>query len=182
MDNLEWIRNCDRHNLVVGSQGRILYANSDGRVQIAQAFNEAIKQGELAGPVMLSRDHHDVSGTDSPYRETSNIRDGSMHCADMSLHTYVGNACRGATSVSYHNGGGTGFGYSMNGGFLMFLDGSDEAIKRAQSMLFWDVNNGVARRSWSGNDNAEYQIKEAMRAEPLLNVTIPEHIDESLLK
>lgn len=179
-DNREWIMAVEDHKLVVGSEARILYSNSDGRVKIALAFNEAIAQGTL-GPVMLSRDHHDVSGTDSPFRETSNITDGSMFCADMAVQNAIGDSFRGATSVSLHNGGGCGWGEVINGGFLLMLDGTADSARRAQQMLYWDVNNGVSRRSWSGNANAEFQIKEAMRQDPLLTVTVPEHADAAML-
>ena len=181
-DNRDWIMKVEEHKLVVGSEARILYSNSDGRTRIAEAFNKAIKEGRIKAPIMLSRDHHDVSGTDSPYRETSNITDGSMFCADMAVHNFVGDAFRGATSVSLHNGGGTGWGEAMNGGFLLLLDGTDQAAKHARNMLFWDVNNGVARRAWSGNGNAQFQIEEAMKKEPLLKVTVPYQVDESILE
>jgi urocanate hydratase len=178
---LEWISNVEHHKLVVGSEARILYAHAKARIRIAVAFNEAIGTGNISGPIMLSRDHHDVSGTDSPFRETSNITDGSKFCADMAVHNAIGNSFRGATSVSLHNGGGTGWGEAINGGFLLLLDGTTEATEKAKKMLFWDVNNGIARRCWSGNENAEYQIKEAMKEEPLLNVTIPNHVSENIL-
>ncbi|KAI3638455.1 hypothetical protein MIR68_002953 [Amoeboaphelidium protococcarum] len=181
-DNLNWIQQCEQHQLVVGSQARILYSNADGRIQMAEAFNQAVKDGRLRGPVMLSRDHHDVSGTDSPFRETSNITDGSKVCADMAIHNVLGDAFRGATSVSIHNGGGTGWGMAMNGGFLLLLDGSDDAVRRARAMLHFDVNNGVARRCWSGNSNAEFQIQEAMKSDSRLNITIPYHADDSLIE
>ena len=142
-DNLDWIRAASAHKLVVGSEARILYSNAQGRVRIAERFNAAIASGNLAGPVVLARDHHDVSGTDSPFRETSNITDGSMFCADMAVHNAIGDAFRGATSVSLHNGGGTGWGEAINGGFLLVLDGSADATENARSMLSWDVNNGV---------------------------------------
>ncbi|ORZ34555.1 Urocanase [Catenaria anguillulae PL171] len=180
-DNLVWISECDSHKLVVGSQARILYANAEGRSKIALAFNKAIAEGKLKGPVMLSRDHHDVSGTDSPFRETSNVRDGSQWTADMAVHNAIGDAFRGATSVSLHNGGGVGWGEVMNGGFLLMLDGSDAAARRARSMLFWDVNNGIARRAWSGNENAQHQIAEAEANEPLLKLTCPQQVDASIL-
>ena len=180
-DNLMWIRKAEENKLVVGSQARILYADCAGRSAIAAALNAAVAAGRLSAPVVISRDHHDVSGTDSPYRETSNIEDGSSFCADMAVQNCIGDAMRGATWVALHNGGGVGWGEVMNGGFGMVLDGSDEAAKRAASMLLWDVNNGVCRRSWAGNDNAEFAIKRAMEAEPRLVVTVPSHADEALL-
>lgn len=153
-DNMLWIREADQHKLVVGSQARILYANAAARTQIALAMNDAIKTGRLTAPVVLSRDHHDVSGTDAPWRETSNITDGSKFCADMAVHNVIGDACRGATSVSLHNGGGTGWGESTNGGFQIVLDGTEDAARRTEQMLHWDVFNGISRRAWAGNDNA----------------------------
>jgi urocanate hydratase len=160
-DNMLWIREADRHKLVVGSQARILYANAAARTQIALAINDAVKSGDLTAPVVLSRDHHDVSGTDAPWRETSNVTDGSKFCADMAVHNVIGDACRGATSVSLHNGGGTGWGESINGGFQLVLDGTDDARRRAEQMLHWDVFNGVSRRAWAGNDNAlDYTLAE----------------------
>jgi urocanate hydratase len=181
LDNHHWITHCEEHKLVVGSQARILYANSEGRVRIALAINEAIGNGEIKGPVMLSRDHHDVSGTDSPFRETSNVEDGSKFTADMAVHNFVGDAFRGATSVSLHNGGGVGWGEVINGGFLLLLDGSPEASVRARRMLFWDVNNGIARRAWSGNENAQMQIQEAEELEPLLKITRAQQVQEDIL-
>jgi urocanate hydratase len=180
-DNLLWIEEAGKHKLVVGSKARILYSDAIGRIEISLAFNEAIKDGRLKGPINLSRDHHDVSGTDSPYRETSNITDGSKFCADMAIQNCIGDSFRGATWVSIHNGGGTGWGEAINGGFGLVLDGSEDASKRAKNMLFWDVNNGVARRSWSGNENAEDTIKRAMELEPLLRVTIPEHAKDEVI-
>ncbi|KAJ3391853.1 Urocanate hydratase [Entophlyctis sp. JEL0112] len=180
-DNHLWIRKCEEHQLVVGSEARILYCNAEGRARIALKFNEAIAKGDISKPIMLSRDHHDVSGTDSPWRETSNITDGSQFCADMAVHNAIGDSFRGATSVSLHNGGGTGWGEAMNGGFLLLLDGSDDAARRARSMLHWDVNNGVARRSWSGNDYARHQIQQAEKIEPRLKITIPEQASDSLI-
>ena len=164
----------------MGSQARILYADAEGRMKIAKAFNQAISEGKI-GPVVLGRDHHDVSGTDSPYRETSNIYDGSSFTADMAVHNFVGDAFRGATWVSLHNGGGVGWGEVVNGGFGMLLDGSEAADKRLQSMLFWDVNNGIARRSWARNPHAIDSIKRAMDAEPGLKVTVPNLVDEDIL-
>lgn len=179
-DNIHWIVSAQENKLVVGSQARILYADAGGRIAIAKAFNDAIAEGKL-GPVILGRDHHDVSGTDSPYRETSNIYDGSRFTADMAIHNVIGDAFRGATWVSIHNGGGVGWGEVINGGFGMLLDGSKESEKRLQSMLFWDVNNGIARRSWARNDGAIFAIKEAMKAEPRLKVTLPNLVDDSVL-
>ena len=150
-DNIQWIKGAQENNLVVGSQARILYADAEGRMKIAEAFNKVIKNGEI-GPVVLGRDQHDVSGTDSPYRETSNIYDGSRFTADMAIHNVIGDSFRGATWVSIHNGGGVGWGEVINGGFGMLLDGSDDADRRLKSMLFWDVNNGISRRSWARNE------------------------------
>lgn len=179
-DNIRWIKGAQENKLVVGSQARILYADAEGRIKIAEAFNQAIKKG-IIGPVVLGRDHHDVSGTDSPYRETSNIYDGSRFTADMAIHNVIGDSFRGATWVSIHNGGGVGWGEVINGGFGMFLDGSEEASKRLKSMLFWDVNNGIARRSWARNEEAVFAIKRAMEVEPLLKVTLPNLVDDSLM-
>jgi len=179
-DNIQWIKGAQENKLVVGSQARILYADAEGRVKIAEAFNDAINKGEI-GTVILGRDHHDVSGTDSPYRETSNIYDGSRFTADMAIQNVIGDSFRGATWVSIHNGGGVGWGEVINGGFGMVLDGSKEASKRLQSMLFWDVNNGISRRSWARNEGAIFAIKRAMEAEPLLKVTLPYSVDNSLL-
>lgn len=179
-DNITWIKGAQQNKLVVGSQARILYADSDGRIKIAEAFNNAIAQGEI-GPVILGRDHHDVSGTDSPYRETSNIYDGSRFTADMAIHNVIGDSFRGATWVSIHNGGGVGWGEVINGGFGMVLDGSIEAERRLKSMLFWDVNNGIARRSWARNDEAIFAIKRAMKENPDLKVTLPNIVDENIL-
>ena len=178
-DNITWIKGAQENNLVVGSQARILYADAEGRMKIAEKFNQAIKNGEI-GPVVLGRDHHDVSGTDSPYRETSNIYDGSRFTADMAIHNVIGDSFRGATWVSIHNGGGVGWGEVINGGFGMLLDGSDDADRRLKSMLFWDVNNGISRRSWARNEGAIFAIKRAMEAEPNLKVTLPNFVDESL--
>lgn len=179
-DNIKWIKGAQENKLVVGSQARILYADAEGRIKIAEAFNQAIAKGEI-GAVVLGRDHHDVSGTDSPYRETSNIYDGSRFTADMAIHNVIGDSFRGATWVSIHNGGGVGWGEVINGGFGMVLDGSKEASKRLASMLFWDVNNGISRRSWARNEGAVFAIKRAMEVEPLLKVTLPNLVDESLL-
>ena len=178
-DNITWIKGAQENKLVVGSQARILYADAEGRMKIAEAFNKAIKNGEI-GPVVLGRDHHDVSGTDSPYRETSNIYDGSRFTADMAIQNVIGDSFRGATWVSIHNGGGVGWGEVINGGFGMLLDGSDDADRRLKSMLFWDVNNGISRRSWARNDGAVFAIKRAMELEPNLKVTLPNLVDESL--
>jgi urocanate hydratase len=180
-DNLRWIEQAGNNNLVVGSQARILYADDVGRREIALAMNRAIADGTLKGPVVLGRDHHDVSGTDSPYRETANIRDGSMFTADMAVQNAIGDAFRGATWVSLHNGGGVGWGEVINGGFGMLLDGSSEADQRLQNMLHWDVNNGVARRAWARNTGAVSAIKRAMDGESRLKVTIPELVEQSLL-
>jgi len=179
-DNIQWIKGAQENNLVVGSQARILYADAEGRMKIAEAFNIAIKNGEI-GPIVLGRDHHDVSGTDSPYRETSNIYDGSRFTADMAIHNVIGDSFRGATWVSIHNGGGVGWGEVINGGFGMLLDGSEDADRRLKSMLFWDVNNGISRRSWARNEGAIFAIKRAMEVEPNLKVTLPNFVDENLL-
>lgn len=176
-DNIQWIKGAQENKLVVGSQARILYADAEGRMKIAQAFNDAISAGKI-GPVVLGRDHHDVSGTDSPFRETSNIYDGSKFTADMAIHNVIGDSFRGATWVSIHNGGGVGWGEVMNGGFGMLLDGSADAERRLKSMLFWDVNNGIARRNWARNQEATFAIKRAMEVEPNLKVTIPNLVDE----
>ena len=178
-DNITWIKGAQENNLVVGSQARILYADAEGRMKIAEKFNQAIKNGEI-GAVVLGRDHHDVSGTDSPYRETSNIYDGSRFTADMAIQNVIGDSFRGATWVSIHNGGGVGWGEVINGGFGMLLDGSEDADRRLKSMLFWDVNNGISRRSWARNEGAIFAIKRAMEAEPNLKVTLPNFVDESL--
>jgi urocanate hydratase len=179
-DNIQWIKGAQENKLVVGSQARILYADAEGRVKIAEAFNQAIAKGEI-GLVVLGRDHHDVSGTDSPYRETSNIYDGSRFTADMAIQNVIGDSFRGATWVSIHNGGGVGWGEVINGGFGMVLDGSKEASRRLASMLFWDVNNGISRRSWARNEGAVFAIKRAMEVEPLLKVTLPNLVDDQLL-
>lgn len=179
-DNIKWIKGAQANKLVVGSQARILYADAEGRVKIAEAFNQAIAKGAI-GTVVLGRDHHDVSGTDSPYRETSNIYDGSRFTADMAIQNVIGDSFRGATWVSIHNGGGVGWGEVINGGFGMVLDGSKEASRRLASMLFWDVNNGISRRSWARNEGAIFAIKRAMEVEPLLKVTIPNTVEDSLL-
>lgn len=180
-DNLLWIENADKNIPIVGSKARILYADADGRIQIAKAFNDAIAKGEISAPIVLGRDHHDVSGTDSPFRETSNIYDGSRFTADMAVHNFVGDAFRGATWVSLHNGGGVGWGEVINGGFGMVLDGTADSERRLKSMLFWDVNNGIARRSWARNEGAMTAIKKAMEANPDLKVTLPHLVNEDIL-
>ena len=178
-DNIQWIKGAQSNNLVVGSQARILYADAEGRMKIASAFNAAIAEGKI-GPIILGRDHHDVSGTDSPYRETSNIYDGSKYTADMAIQNVIGDSFRGATWVSIHNGGGVGWGEVINGGFGMVLDGSKASERKLKSMLFWDVNNGIARRNWARNDSAIFAIKRAMEQEPNLKVTIPNTVDDTL--
>jgi urocanate hydratase len=178
-DNIQWIKEAKANKLVVGSQARILYADAEGRMEIASAFNSAIRDGKI-GPVVLGRDHHDVSGTDSPYRETSNIYDGSRFTADMAVQNFVGDAFRGATWVSLHNGGGVGWGEVINGGFGMLLDGSDESENKLRGMLHWDVNNGIARRSWARNKEARFAIERAMEQEPRLKVTLPHLVETNL--
>ncbi len=180
-DNIQWIKGAQENKLVVGSQARILYADALGRMKIAEAFNKAIAEGKI-GPVILGRDHHDVSGTDSPFRETSNIYDGSRFTADMAIHNVIGDSFRGATWVSIHNGGGVGWGEVMNGGFGMLLDGTNDADRRLKMMLHWDVNNGIARRSWARNEGAIFAIKRAMEMEPKLKVTVPEIVDEAIFE
>ena len=179
-DNIHWIREAGKNKMVVGSQARILYADAEGRIKIAKAFNKAIRK-EKIGPVVLGRDHHDVSGTDSPYRETSNIYDGSQFTADMAVQNFVGDGFRGATWISLHNGGGVGWGEVINGGFGMLLDGTEDADRRLKMMLHWDVNNGIARRSWARNDEAIFAIKRAMEAEPKLKVTLPNKVDDAII-
>lgn len=181
IDNITWIKGAKANNLVVGSQARILYADCEGRTKIAAAFNKAIKEGKISAPIVLGRDHHDVSGTDSPFRETSNIYDGSSFTADMAVQNCIGDSFRGATWVSIHNGGGVGWGEVINGGFGMVIDGSEDADRRLRNMLFWDVNNGISRRSWARNEGAIFAIKRAMEAEPRLKVTIPNITDENLI-
>ena len=181
-DNIHWIEEAGRNHLVVGSQARILYADCEGRTRIALAFNDAIRKGDIKGPVVLGRDHHDVSGTDSPFRETSNIYDGSQFTADMAIQNVIGDAFRGATWVSIHNGGGVGWGEVINGGFGMVIDGSDDASRRIRQMLFWDVNNGIARRSWARNTGARHAIEREMARTPGLQVTLPEMADDSLVR
>ena len=180
-DNLHWIREAGRNNLVVGSQARILYADAEGRTRIALAFNDAIRRGEIKRPIVLGRDHHDVSGTDSPFRETSNIYDGSNRCADMAVQNVIGDAFRGATWVSLHNGGGVGWGEVINGGFGMVIDGSGDCDRRIRQMLFWDVNNGIARRSWARNQGSMDTIRRAMEHTPLLQVTLPHLVSDDVL-
>ena len=181
-DNILWIEKAQENKLVVGSQARILYADSEGRIKIAAAINDAIARGEISAPVVLGRDHHDVSGTDSPYRETSNIYDGSAFTADMAVQNVIGDGFRGATWVSLHNGGGVGWGEVINGGFGMLIDGSADARRRLESMLLWDVNNGIARRSWARNDSAMFAIKREMQRTPNLKITIPNIADEKIIK
>ena len=181
-DNIVWIKDAMQNNLVVGSQARILYADSEGRIKVALAINKAIREGKISAPVVLGRDHHDVSGTDSPYRETSNIYDGSKFTADMAVHNFVGDAFRGATWISLHNGGGVGWGEVINGGFGLVLDGSADADRRLQQMLFWDVNNGIARRSWARNKEAKFAIKREMERTPGLKVTWANEVDESIIQ
>ena len=180
-DNIQWIKGAQENKLVVGSQARILYADAEGRMKIASAFNKAIAQGIISGPVILGRDHHDVSGTDSPYRETSNIYDGSAFTADMAIHNVIGDSFRGATWVSIHNGGGVGWGEVINGGFGLTLDGSKEADEKLSNMLFWDVNNGIARRNWARNPEAIFAIKREMERTPNLKVTIPSIVNDEIL-
>jgi len=181
-DNIVWIKDAQQNNLVVGSQARILYADAEGRMKIAVAINKAIGEGNISAPVVLGRDHHDVSGTDSPYRETSNIYDGSKFTADMAVQNFVGDSFRGATWISLHNGGGVGWGEVINGGFGLVLDGTADAERKAKSMLHWDVNNGISRRSWARNKEANFAIKRAMEVEPLLRVTMPNEVSDEILK
>ena len=180
-DNLHWIREAGKNHLVVGSQARILYADAEGRTKIALAFNEAIRKGEISAPIVLGRDHHDVSGTDSPFRETSNIYDGSQFCADMAVQNVIGDSFRGATWVSIHNGGGVGWGEVINGGFGMVIDGSEESDQKIREMLFWDVNNGIARRSWARNEGSIDAIKREMERTPNLQVTLPNIVDDDVI-
>ncbi|MDR1671574.1 MAG: urocanate hydratase, partial [Alistipes sp.] len=180
-DNIHWIRAAARNRLVVGSQARILYADSEGRTKIALAFNDAIRRGEISAPIVLGRDHHDVSGTDSPWRETSNITDGSRFTADMAVQNVIGDSFRGATWVSLHNGGGVGWGEVINGGFGMVIDGSPDADRRIREMLLWDVNNGIARRSWARNPGATFAIRREMERTPGLVVTLPHLANENLI-
>ena len=180
-DNIHWIKEAGKNKLVVGSQARILYADSEGRTKIALAFNEAIKRGEISRPVVLGRDHHDVSGTDSPFRETSNIYDGSQFCADMAVHNVIGDSFRGATWVSIHNGGGVGWGEVINGGFGMVIDGSEDSDRHIRQMLLWDVNNGISRRSWARNKGSIDAIKREMERTPGLTVTLPNFVDDDII-
>ena len=180
-DNIHWIKEAGRNHLVVGSQARILYADAEGRAKIALAFNEAIKKGEITRPVVLGRDHHDVSGTDSPFRETSNIYDGSQFCADMAVQNVIGDSFRGATWVSIHNGGGVGWGEVINGGFGMMIDGGEDSARHLREMLFWDVNNGIARRSWARNEGSIHSIEREMARTPNLKVTMPNFVDDEII-
>ena len=180
-DNIHWIKEAGRNHLVVGSQARILYADAEGRAKIATAFNEAIKSGEISRPIVLGRDHHDVSGTDSPFRETSNIYDGSQFCADMAVQNVIGDSFRGATWVSLHNGGGVGWGEVINGGFGMVIDGGEDSARHIREMLFWDVNNGIARRSWARNEGSMHSIVREMERTPELKVTMPNLVDDSII-
>ncbi|NRA13234.1 MAG: urocanate hydratase, partial [Crocinitomicaceae bacterium] len=180
-DNITWIKDAKKNKMVVGSQARILYADAEGRSKIAEAFNKAVAENKI-GAVVLGRDHHDVSGTDSPYRETSNIYDGSRYTADMAIQNVIGDSFRGATWVSIHNGGGVGWGEVVNGGFGLLLDGSSDAARRVKMMLHWDVNNGISRRSWARNEGAIFAIKRAMEIEPNLKVTIPELVDDEIIE
>ena len=181
-DNIHWIREAGKNKLVVGSQARILYADAEGRIKIALAMNSAIREGRISAPIVLGRDHHDVSGTDSPYRETSNIYDGSRFCADMAVQNVIGDAFRGATWVSLHNGGGVGWGEVINGGFGMVIDGSEEADRRIRRMLHWDVNNGITRRAWARNSGARFAIEREMERTPLLKVTLPYLAEEEMVE
>ena len=181
-DNIKWIEEAGKNKLVVGSQARILYADAEGRIKIAEAFNQAIATGEISAPIVLGRDHHDVSGTDSPFRETSNIYDGSSFTADMAIHNVIGDSFRGATWVSIHNGGGVGWGEVINGGFGMVLDGSEDADRRLKMMLHWDVNNGIARRGWARNQSALFAIKRAMEQNSKLKVTLPNLVNDNILE
>ena len=181
LDNVRWIRQAEENRLVVGSQSRILYADRKGRMRLAEAFNGAIADGTISAPVVLGRDHHDVSGTDSPYRETANIKDGSMFTADMAVQNVIGDSFRGATWVSLHNGGGVGWGEVVNGGFGLLLDGSAEAGERARAMLEWDVSNGLARRSWARNPGAIYAARKAMEDQPGMKITLPEIADDDII-
>jgi len=181
LDNIRWIDQAGKNKMVVGSQARILYADTEGRKLIAKAFNDAIKAGEISAPIVLGRDHHDVAGTDSPFRETANISDGSMFTADMAVHNFVGDGFRGATWISLHNGGGVGWGEVINGGFGLLIDGSRDSEEKLLSMLDWDVNNGISRRAWARNDGAIFAIKRAMDDNPKLKVTLPSIADDTLI-
>jgi urocanate hydratase len=180
-DNIHWIKEADKNRLVVGSQARILYADAEGRMAIAGAFNNAIKEGRISAPVVIGRDHHDVSGTESPFRETSDIYDGSKYTADMAVQNVIGDSFRGATWVSLHNGGGVGWGEVINGGFGMVLDGTPETERKLNMMLHWDVNNGIARRSWARNSEALFSIKREMERTPELKVTLPYIADDKII-
>ena len=180
-DNIRWILEAENHNLVVGSKARILYADEKGRSLIASAFNRAINEGLISAPIVLGRDHHDVGGTDSPYRETANITDGSMFTADMAIHNFVGDSFRGATWTSLHNGGGVGWGEVINGGFGLMIDGSEDSQDRINSMISWDVLNGLARRSWARNEGAIWTVERAMDLDAKLGITIPNLVDRNLL-
>ena len=182
MDNIRWISEAENHGLVVGSKARILYADEVGRRTIAQEFNRAISKGKVSAPIVRGRDHHDVSGTDSPFRETANIHDGSMFTADMAVHNFVGDSFRGATWISLHNGGGVGWGEVINGGFGLVIDGSEASEKNIDSMISWDVNNGLARRSWARNPAAIFAISRAMESDNRLDVTVPRMVDDKLLR
>ena len=182
LDNIKWISEAENHELIVGSKARILYADEVGRRTIASEFNKAISSGLVSAPIVLGRDHHDVGGTDSPFRETANIYDGSMFTADMAVHNFVGDSFRGATWISLHNGGGVGWGEVVNGGFGLVIDGSDKAQENIDSMISWDVNNGIARRSWARNSGAISAINRAMDSDSSLVVTVPEIVDENLLE
>jgi urocanate hydratase len=181
-DNLHWIKEAGKNRLVVGSQARILYADAEGRIEIATAFNKAIAEGRISAPIVIGRDHHDVSGTDSPYRETSNIYDGSKFTADMAVQNVIGDSFRGATWVSLHNGGGVGWGEVINGGFGMVLDGTSEAEEKILMMLHWDVNNGIARRSWARNEEALFALRREMERTPDLKVTVPYIADDKVIE
>jgi len=182
LDNIKWISEAENHELIVGSKARILYADEVGRRTIASEFNKAISSGLVSAPVVLGRDHHDVGGTDSPFRETANIYDGSMFTADMAVHNFVGDSFRGATWISLHNGGGVGWGEVVNGGFGLVIDGSEKSQQNIDSMISWDVNNGIARRSWARNSGAISAINRAMDSDSRLVVTVPEIVDENILE
>tara|TARA_Y100001954_G_scaffold83633_1_gene91796 strand:- start:174 stop:905 length:732 start_codon:yes stop_codon:yes gene_type:complete len=181
-DNITWVKEAKKNNLVVGSQARILYADAEGRMKIAQAFNQAIQKEEISAPIVIGRDHHDVSGTDSPFRETSNIYDGSKYTADMAIHNVIGDSFRGATWVSIHNGGGVGWGEVINGGFGLVLDGKAETAHKIKNMLFYDVNNGIARRSWARNKEAMFAIQREMERTQGLKVTLPNRVEDAIIE
>jgi len=180
-DNIRWIMEAEKHNLVVGSKARILYADETGRTMIAMEFNRAIADGRVSAPIVLGRDHHDVGGTDSPYRETANIRDGSMFTADMAVQNFVGDSFRGATWTSLHNGGGVGWGEAINGGFGLYIDGTENCTKRIESMISWDVMNGLARRSWARNAGAITTVSQASELDDSLDITMPNLVDSNVL-